>query len=557
MPLVGFLQSSFLLRSPPQNSNAFLRSHPPRRAHLSPRTLPLAQLPANSDPSQSPPPSDPAAPILESPDASARTATLEHPAPASAGAAKKQAPAQVRERAWEALDRLLAEKRVEFKARVRKPGDRTIDPVGDLYPADTKDEAIRLFGHEEREIRVNFFRDPDYWCPDCQAVQLQLEAKGIPYRIRLINMRDKGKQAAYFLRLRDTGILPTIQLDLSSVVQEAGKVRAAIEAQFPDYYPLLPPKRTEELEDAKRIFEVERVLYRAWFGFLFRSEKDWPQGQERFVEALKKWTQILVQQGGGGPFVLGEEMSLLDVYAAPLFERYIASALYFKGFKIRGDPAYAPVHQWLLAMERQFPQYAATTPDYYSIVRDIPIHYGQPLPSELGTPFQKFIDGDDQHWELPLPPLNSSAIEPRGSLRPGDQGDHGRHRVEASGHILTNMKNMTIMLTNRALRVTSTGRQKRQIIAPFQINEEISVQLDEALRLLSRALLVGVDELEPERLEGYPLPRQIGDPIVVAFCAMRNSVRVPRDMSFPAARQFRAHVSWVCQVIVGSERWAV
>lgn len=62
-----------------------------------------------------------------------------------------------------------------------------------------RENKLRLFGHDEKEIRVVLYRDSAAWCPYCQKVWLLLEEKKIPYKIELINMRSYGDKPDWFL----------------------------------------------------------------------------------------------------------------------------------------------------------------------------------------------------------------------------------------------------------------------------------------------------------------------------------------------------------------------
>ena len=65
---------------------------------------------------------------------------------------------------------------------------------------------------DDFEPRVVLYRDGSSWCPYCQKVWMQLEAKRIPYRVERINMRCYGDKPAWFER-ETGGLLPVVELD--------------------------------------------------------------------------------------------------------------------------------------------------------------------------------------------------------------------------------------------------------------------------------------------------------------------------------------------------------
>lgn len=90
-------------------------------------------------------------------------------------------------------------------------------------------------------------------------------------------------------------------------------------------------------EAAGALLQLERDVFALWCRWLFRPLDD--GGEERaraaFCQAMDSVDSALAQIGGGGPFFLGEDISMVDIAWAPFLERQNASLLFWKGFKLR------------------------------------------------------------------------------------------------------------------------------------------------------------------------------------------------------------------------------
>ena len=164
--------------------------------------------------------------------------------------------------------------------------------------------------------------------------------------------------------------------------------------------------------------------------------------------------------GGGRPFFLGKELSLVDVVFSPFLERIAASIYYYKGFVVRGEGRWPGIERWFEAMEQR-PAYLGTRSDYFTHVHDLPPQLGgtQRCPHAFGSQPKKLdllehsaellqdvykghwttvtcrsmlskicsvqganrslkltkpqaaVDGEDgKSWHLPLPPLNATSL---------------------------------------------------------------------------------------------------------------------------------------------------
>ncbi|MGK7884238.1 MAG: glutathione S-transferase N-terminal domain-containing protein, partial [Crocosphaera sp.] len=82
------------------------------------------------------------------------------------------------------------------------------DWTRDNINGSTNSQAIlRLFGHEEKDIRVTLYRDNHAWCPYCQKVWLWLEEKQIPYRIKKVTMFCYGTKERWYKKIVPSGML--------------------------------------------------------------------------------------------------------------------------------------------------------------------------------------------------------------------------------------------------------------------------------------------------------------------------------------------------------------
>lgn len=120
----------------------------------------------------------------------------------------------------------------------------------------------------------------------------------------------------------------------------------ALEELFPER-PMLPPPGSARAAKARELMDLERSLFSTWFGWL-RSGQD---GSGRFSAAMQRVCAEL--SASGGPYFLGEEVSMVDLMFLPFAERIAASLPYYKGLDVRGRKEWAPFDRWLTALETE------------------------------------------------------------------------------------------------------------------------------------------------------------------------------------------------------------
>lgn len=444
---------------------------------------------------------------------------------------------------WEGI-----QTRIETKTS--STGVNRID--GALYVKETRDGTLRLFGAAETAVRVTLFRDPAYWCPYCQRVQLQLEHKKIPYRIRMINMRCYGSKPSYYRNLVPSGAIPAVSFDDEHVMTESLDIMMAIEQIFPENKPLIPLKNDNPAayEAFRRYQKLERQVFSGWFQYMFSGGfSAFGLGGDRlrrsFLNDLDAWNAAL-KENNAGPFLLGEEPCLVDILAVPFVERMVASGLYWKAIEIRKE--YQAIDSWLTAMEMNVPAYAAMKGDLYSTVHDLPPQVGSTSFDKGSERFQRFVDGQDGSWDLPLCPIAENYPEAVAGVT-----DEEMYRIEAAKAVLSSGEK----LVKFALR--GTGSRPRTVAAPLSDPDaspgtESTEWVTLALQAIALALTDGIDDSSAlNAARRIPKENHLG--VTKSLTYLRDRVGVPRDMSFGAARQLRAHLNWFCKILIGEEEW--
>ena len=244
---------------------------------------------------------------------------------------------------------------------------------------------------------------------------------------------------------------------------------------------------------------------------------------------------------GGGPYFLGERLSLVDCMFAPFLERMAASLPYYKAMRIRRTDEWPHLEEWFLAMEGRG-SYRNIQSDFYTHVHDLPPQVGRCVSTAGAAEFADAIDGADGSWTLPLPEDDGNLLEPLSGLSQSD----GAARREAAERIIANHAAVT--------RFAARGTAKAgfpPVSAPLsdpnaKADEAACPQVDIALRHAVHALLEGIEAVElSQGLQPPTVARTMG--------YLRDRISVPRDMGYPAARQMRAHLNGVID-LVGATR---
>lgn len=378
--------------------------------------------------------------------------------------------------------------------------------VGDDSLATRLPNAKRRVFEEGQEPLLVFYRDNSSWCPYCERVWLQLEEKRIPYEVEKINMRCYGDKPAWFTKMVPSGLLPVMQLD-GRIITESMDIMFLLEQRFPEFNPLLP-SGGEMLAAVDGLLALERRLFGVW---LNRIKSSWPD-MNAFDSTMDKVNSALKRFGG--PYFLGDKFSMVDAVYAPFLERIAASMPYWPGVKVRGNDRWPAINMWYDAMDSR-PAYQAMKSDDFTHTHDLEPQIGPCRSAAAGQAYRDMIDGKDGGWELPLKPEETAWGFDDGTGK-------GGAKEEAAKTLITNHDKVVSF----ALRPVRDGGQYKEAV-------------DHAFHLVANALVQGVDNVPA------PSPSDFPPQVAVAAAYLRDRVGVPRDLTYPAARQLRAHLNWL------------
>ncbi|KAJ7558549.1 hypothetical protein O6H91_04G045500 [Diphasiastrum complanatum] len=366
----------------------------------------------------------------------------------------------------------------------------------------------RLFGGGNKQAALIFYRDNSSWCPYCERVWIQLEEKEIPYSVQKINMRCYGEKPAWYTRMVPSGLLPAVELN-QKVLTESLDIMMALEKAFPDHRPLLPAPGSAQADAVNSLLKLERSLVGEWLRRL-RGAWAWKGG---FESAMGKVDSAL--RRFDGPYFLGKEFSLVDAVYAPFLERIAASMPYWQGLIIRGSGQWPAVEAWFDSMDSRS-SFQAVKSDDFTITHTLEPQIGPCLSLPAGAEYRAMVDGRNGSWDLPLKPEQTAWGM--------DDGSDSMAKVQAARTLARNHH----AVVGFALRGLKDGENYREAV-------------DLGFRYVAYALLVGYGDVDSLQ----ELPKQVAE----AAAYLRDRVGVPRDLSYPAARQLRAHLHWLVKLV--------
>lgn len=355
-------------------------------------------------------------------------------------------------------------------------------------------------------------------------------------------MRSYGDKPQSYLKLVPNGLLPAIQID-GRFQTESIDIMLNLDRTFtgPNHKEMWPSPNSPEIERAKSLMRLERDLFSRWCNLVFRPSIG--DGSKKFFEEC--FDEVNKQLGvTEGPWFLNS-LSIVDLQYISHVERMFASAAFWSGMQLRNPDRWPNIERWTRAFEQR-PSYLATKSDYYTHCMDIPPQYGPGFSSPGSEAFARKIDGSDgRSWKLPLPAFNPSTdIEP---IFPDNDPGVDASKHEAAYKLLSNYEN----IIKFALRGAGKPGQKQfqaPLADPYAVPAlEYYDDFSILLKILISALL---DDYQ--KLQSLPITNSDSstkNSLKASLVYLRERIGVPRDMSYPAARQLRAHINFIIDLL--------
>lgn len=160
-----------------------------------------------------------------------------------------------------------------------------------------------------------------YWAQETGAMapQILLEEAGADYQRVILDM-DKGEEtAADFLAINPRGQIPALILPDGSLMTESAAIMLQIADNHPEFCLLPPPGSAERARVYRWLFYAVANIYesdlRLYYSERFTTKASCAESiKEKAREDMDKAFDLVEQQLGDGPYLLGKQYSVIDPY---------------------------------------------------------------------------------------------------------------------------------------------------------------------------------------------------------------------------------------------------
>ena len=151
------------------------------------------------------------------------------------------------------------------------------------------------------------------------APQILLEEVGADYQRLIIDTHKGEEMEADFLAINPRGQIPALVLPDGSLMTESAAMMLQIADSHPDSGLLPPPGSAERAQVYRWLFYSVANIYesdlRLYYSDRFTTEAACAASiKNKARDDMEKAFELLEQQLGHGPFLLGEQYSVIDPY---------------------------------------------------------------------------------------------------------------------------------------------------------------------------------------------------------------------------------------------------
>jgi len=160
-----------------------------------------------------------------------------------------------------------------------------------------------------------------YWAQETGAMapQVLLEEVGVEYQRVIIDMEKGEEMQADYLAVNPRGQIPALFLPDGSLLTESAAMVLYIAERYPESGLLPPPGSVERAQVYRWLFYAVANIYEAdlrlYYSERFATEADCADSiKNKASEDMNSAWELLEQQLGDGPYLLGEQYSVIDPY---------------------------------------------------------------------------------------------------------------------------------------------------------------------------------------------------------------------------------------------------
>jgi len=160
-----------------------------------------------------------------------------------------------------------------------------------------------------------------YWAQETGAMapQVLLEEVGADYHREIIDMKKGEEMQAGYLSINPRGQIPALFLPEGSLLTESAAMVLHIAESHPESCLLPPPGSAERAQVYRWLFYAVANIYEAdlrmYYSERFATEADCADSiKHKAIEDMNSAWDLLEQQLGDGPYLLGEQYSVIDPY---------------------------------------------------------------------------------------------------------------------------------------------------------------------------------------------------------------------------------------------------